>query len=164
AVRRATLALKITPLFCGTAYKNKGVQVLLDGVTTYLPHPDDVESFAHDQKNNEEKVKLSSDPTKPFVGLAFKLEEGRYGQLTYMRIYQGTVRKGDMIYNVSAGEKKVKVPRLVRMHSNEMNDIEIATAGDICALFGVNCASGDTFTDGNAKITMTSMFVPDAVI
>ena len=164
AIRRATLALKITPLFCGSAYKNKGVQVLLDGVLAYLPHPDEVQNFAHDQKNNEEKVLLRSDPTKPFVGLAFKLEDGRYGQLTYMRIYQGTVRKGDFIFNVSNGMKKVKVPRLVRMHSDEMNDIEEASGGDIVALFGVECASGDTFTTGEVQYTMTSMHVPEPVI
>ncbi len=164
AVRRATLALKITPVFMGSAYKNKGVQVLLDGVLSYLPSPLDIQNEAHDQKNNEAKVALEDDPKKPFVGLAFKLEEGRYGQLTYMRVYQGTVRKGDVIYNMSAGEKKVKVPRLVRMHSDEMNDIEEASAGDIVALFGVECASGDTFTDGDVKYTMTSMFVPDPVI
>ena len=164
AVRRATLALKITPVFMGSAYKNKGVQILLDGVLAYLPNPTDVVNEAHDQKKNEEKVVLEDDPSKPFVGLAFKLEDGRYGQLTYMRIYQGTVRKGDTIYNLSAGEKKVKVPRLVRMHSEEMHDIESASAGDIVALFGIECASGDTFTDGDVKYTMTSMHVPDPVI
>ncbi len=164
AVRRATLALKITPVFCGSAYKNKGVQVLLDGVLNFLPNPEDIKNYAHDQKNSEEKVLLESDETKPFVGLAFKLEDGRYGQLTYMRIYQGTVKKGDFIYNVSNGMKKVKVPRLVRMHSDEMNDIEQATGGDIVALFGVECASGDTFTTGEVQYTMTSMHVPEPVI
>ena len=164
AVRRATLALKITPVFMGSAYKNKGVQILLDGVLAYLPNPTDITNEAHDQKKNEEKVVLEDDPSKPFVGLAFKLEDGRYGQLTYMRVYQGTVRKGDTIYNLSSGEKKVKVPRLVRMHSEEMHDIESASAGDIVALFGIECASGDTFTDGDVKYTMTSMHVPDPVI
>jgi elongation factor G len=164
AVRRATIALKVTPVFCGSAYWNKGVQVLLNAVTYYLPSPDEVVNEAHDQKNNEEKVRLMSDPNLPFVGLAFKLEDGRYGQLTYMRIYQGTVKKGDFIYNISNQEKKVKVPRLVRMHSAEMNDIEEASGGDIVALFGVECASGDTFTDGDVKYTMTSMHIPEAVI
>lgn len=164
AIRRATIGLKVTPAFCGSAYKNKGVQKLLDAVTYYLPNPDEVVNEAHDQAHGEEKIRLESDPEKPFVGLAFKLEDGRYGQLTYMRVYQGTVRKGDFIYNISNQEKKVKVPRLVRMHSNEMHDIEAATAGDIVALFGVECASGDTFTDGNVKYTMTSMHVPEPVI
>ena len=164
AVRRQTIALKITPAFCGSAYWNKGVQVLLDAVTYFLPAPDEVVNQAHDQKNNEEKVRLMSDPKLPFVGLAFKLEDGRYGQLTYMRIYQGTVKKGDFIFNISNQEKKVKVPRLVRMHSAEMNDIDEASGGDIVALFGVECASGDTFTDGDVKYTMTSMHIPEAVI
>ncbi|MFZ5471707.1 MAG: elongation factor G [Myxococcota bacterium] len=163
AIRRATIALKMTPVMCGSAYKNKGVQLLLDAVTRYLPNPSEVTNEAHDQKKNEEKVTLLSDPTKPFVGLAFKLEDGRYGQLTYMRMYQGKIAKGDFIFNQS-NQKKVKVPRIVRMHADEMHDVTEAQAGDIVALFGVECASGDTFTDGSVNYTMTSMHVPDAVI
>jgi elongation factor G len=163
-IRRATLALKITPVFMGSAYKNKGVQVLLDGVLSYLPHPGEIEHDGLDQANDEAKVAIESDPAKPFVGLAFKLEDGRYGQLTFMRVYQGRVSKGDTIYNISNDEKRVKVPRLVRMHSEEMHDIDAAEAGDIIALFGVDCASGDTFTDGKVKYTMTSMHVPAPVI
>jgi elongation factor G len=163
AVRRATIALKMTPVFAGSAYKNKGVQLLLDAVSDYLPNPTEVVNEALDQKNKEAKVILTPDPEKPFVGLAFKLEDGRYGQLTYIRIYQGHVAKGDFIYNQS-NQRKVKVPRIVRMHSNEMLDVEEAYGGDIVALFGVECASGDTFTDGDVNYTMTSMFVPDAVI
>src|SRR5207344_2090077 len=120
AIRRVTISLKMTPVFIGSAYKNKGVQLLLNGVNMYLPNPTEVQNIAHDKDNKEEKVILSSDPKKPFVGLAFKLEDGRYGQLTYMRIYQGAVAKGDFILNDSAGQKKVKVPRLVRMHADEM--------------------------------------------
>jgi elongation factor G len=163
AIRRATIALKMTPVMCGSAYKNKGVQLLLDAVCSYLPNPKEAVNEALDQKNNEAKVILESDPSKPFVGLAFKLEDGRYGQLTYMRMYQGRIAKGDFIINQS-NQKKVKIPRIVRMHANEMNDITEATAGDIIALFGVECASGDTFTDGTVQYTMTSMHVPDAVI
>ena len=164
AIRRVTIALKMTPVFIGSAYKNKGVQLLLDGVNMYLPNPKEVTNIALDQDKKEEKVILDSDPKKPFVGLAFKLEDGRYGQLTYMRIYQGSLAKGDFIVNNSANQKRVKVPRLVRMHSNEMNDIDTATAGDIVALFGVECSSGDTFTNESINYTMTSMHVPDAVI
>jgi len=163
-IRRVTIALKMTPVFIGSAYKNKGVQLMLDGVNRYLPNPKEVTNIALDQDKNEEKVILESDPSKPFVGLAFKLEDGRYGQLTYMRIYQGSLAKGDFIVNNSNNRKRVKVPRLVRMHSNEMNDITTATAGDIVALFGVECSSGDTFTDESINYTMTSMHVPDAVI
>ncbi len=163
AIRRATIALKMTPVMCGSAYKNKGVQLLLNAVCDFLPNPKEATNEALDQKNNEAKVILESDPNKPFVGLAFKLEDGRYGQLTYMRIYQGRVAKGDFIFN-QTNQKKVKVPRIVRMHASEMHDINDATAGDIVALFGVECASGDTFTDGTVNYTMTSMHVPDAVI
>jgi elongation factor G len=163
-LRKATIALKITPVFMGSAYKNKGVQSLLDGVSYFLPDPTQVTNEAHDQDKNEEKITLESVPDKPFVGLAFKLEDGRFGQLTYMRVYQGTVTKGDFIVNNSAGDRKVKVPRLVRMHADEMHDIQSASAGDIVALFGVECSSGDTFTDGSVRYTMTSMHVPDAVI
>ncbi len=164
AIRRVTIALKMTPVFIGSAYKNKGVQLMLDGVNMYLPNPKEVTNIALDQDNKEEKVILESDPKKPFVGLAFKLEDGRYGQLTYMRVYQGSLTKGDFIVNNSNNRKRVKVPRLVRMHSNEMNDIETTTAGDIVALFGVECSSGDTFTDESINYTMTSMHVPEAVI
>jgi elongation factor G len=163
AIRKATLSLNFTPVMTGSAYKNKGVQLLLDAVTYYLPSPPEKENIALDQNNAEEKVILSSDPKAPFVGLAFKLDEGRYGQLTYMRVYQGTIKKGDMIYN-SSNDKKVKIPRLVQMHADQMNDVEEAVAGDIVALFGVDCASGDTFTDGTIKFSMTSMFIPNAVI
>ena len=163
AIRKGALCMGMTPVFCGSAYKNKGVQVLLDGVTSYLPAPFDIKNEALDQNNNEAKVELVSDYAKPLVMLAFKLEDGRYGQLTYMRIYQGSVKKGDFIHNVANG-KKIKVPRLVRMHASEMHDIEEAGAGDIVAMFGVDCASGDTFTDGNVIYSMTSMFVPEPVI
>ena len=163
AVRKATLSLKFVPVMMGSAYKNKGVQLLLDNVCSILPNPSEVENIALDQDNNEAKVAMESTPDKPFVALAFKLEDGRFGQLTYMRIYQGKVNKGDTIIN-SVNQKKVKVPRLVRMHSDEMHDIESSRAGDIVAMFGVDCASGDTFTDGTNRLTMTSMHVPNAVI
>ena len=163
AIRRATISLKMTPVFCGSAYKNKGVQKLLDAVTAYLPSPAEVKNIGLDQKQDEAETEIPSDPKAPFVGLAFKLEDGRYGQLTYMRIYSGKISKGDTIFNMT-NQKKVKIPRIVRMHSDEMHDIDAADAGDIVALFGVDCASGDTFTDGQVQITMTSMHVPDAVI
>ncbi len=164
AIRKGVLSLNFTPVFMGSAFKNKGVQPLLDAVTYYLPDPTEVVNEGLDQEKNEEKVKMSVDPESPLVALAFKLEDTRYGQLTYMRIYQGTMRKGDFIHNISDNGKKLKIPRIVKMHSNDMEDIEVAYAGDIVAMFGVTCASGDTFTDGSVQITMTSMFVPDPVI
>jgi elongation factor G len=162
-VRKGVLSLKLVPVFCGSAYKNRGVQKLLDGVTDYLPNPSEKVNTGLDLDKGEEKIVMQTDAKAPFVGYAFKLEDGRYGQLTYMRIYQGTLNKGDFIVN-TANKKKVKVPRLVKMHSDAMADIETAQAGDIVALFGVDCASGDTFTNGDLNYAMTSMFVPDAVI
>jgi elongation factor G len=164
AVRKGTLAMELTPVFMGSAYKNKAVQPLLDAVTRYLPDPTEVQNEAVDVSGSEEKkITLSTSPEAPLVALAFKLEEGRYGQLTYLRTYQGTLRKGDSIVN-SRTRRRVKVGRLVRMHSDEMEDIEDATSGDIVALFGIDCASGDTFTDESIEVAMTSMHVPEPVI
>ncbi|KAF9915627.1 Elongation factor G, mitochondrial [Lobosporangium transversale] len=163
AIRRATIARKFIPVMMGSAIKNKGVQPLLDAVCAYLPSPNEVENIALDIKNEEAKVTLSSGEKDPFVGLAFKLEEGRFGQLTYMRVYQGMLRRGGFITNVK-NDKKVKVPRLVRMHADELEDVDEIGPGEICAMFGVDCSSGDTFTDGALQYTMTSMFVPTPVI
>jgi elongation factor G len=163
AVRRGTLSLELTPVFLGSAYKNKGVQPLLDAVNRYLPSPLDVEQNAVDLDNDEAPIAITSDPNKPLVALAFKLEDGRYGQLTYVRVYQGVLRKAMFIVN-SRTQRKHKVGRLVRMHADSMEDIEESFAGDIVALFGIDCASGDTFTDGTHRVAMSSMHVPDPVI
>ena len=162
-IRRETIALKVVPVFVGTAKQNKGIQTLLDGICDYLPSPLDRKNMALDRDENEAQVTLETNPDKPFVGLAFKLEDGKYGQLTYMRVYQGKIAKGDFIYN-TRNKRKIKVARIVRMHAEQMNDIENATAGEIIALFGVECSSGDTFTDGSVNYTMNSMFVPNPVI
>jgi len=163
AIRKGTLSLGLTPVFCGSAYKNKAVQPLLDGVTHFLPSPDEVVNEALDLSKEEAKIILKSTADAPLVALAFKLEEGRFGQLTYIRIYQGSMRKGDSIVNSRTGRDS-KVGRLVRMHADEMEDIVDAGAGDIVALFGIDCASGDTFTSGKIQVAMTSMHVPDPVI
>lgn len=163
ATRKAVIALKLCPVFCGSAYKNKGVQVLLDNVNRFLPCPKDLRNVALDIENEEKQVELESDPEKPFVGLAFKLEDGRYGQLTYLRVYQGSLNKGDFIYNVNR-DQRVKVGRLVRMHSNKMVDIDGVKGGDIVAMFGIDCYSGDTFCSENDRLSMTSMFVPEPVV
>jgi elongation factor G len=163
AVRNGVLSMDLTPVFLGSAYKNKGVQKLLDAVNRYLPAPTDIENTGVDLSNDEAAITIHSDPNKPLAILAFKLEDGRYGQLTYVRIYQGVLSKGTTIVN-SRTKKKHKVGRLVRMHADNMEDIQEATAGDIVALFGIECASGDTFTDGTVDIAMSSMHVPAAVI
>ncbi|EEP77902.1 translation elongation factor G [Uncinocarpus reesii 1704] len=163
AIRRATIALKFTPVFMGSALADTAVQPMLDGICDYLPNPAEVQNLALDQKRNEASVKLVPYNSLPFVGLAFKLEESNFGQLTYIRVYQGTLRKGANVFNAK-NNKKIKVPRIVRMHSNEMEEVSEIGAGEICAVFGVDCSSGDTFTDGQLNYSMTSMFVPEPVI
>jgi elongation factor G len=173
AIRRSTIANIFVPVYMGSAFKNKGVQPVLDAVTDFLPQPVDVQNFAREvsgnvedgtAKDEGEKINIASDSSKPLIALAFKLEESRFGQLTYMRVYQGTINRGDWIFN-SANRQKLKVPRIVRMHSDEMQDIESAGAGEIFAMFGVECASGDTFTHEESRgLSMESMFVPQPVM
>ena len=163
AVRAGTLKEAFVPVFLGSAYKNKGIQPLLDAVTYYLPNPTEITNKALNLDKNEEPVVLSTNPDDPVVSLGFKLEDGKYGQLTYVRIYQGTLKKGGELYNTRS-RKKFKVGRLVRMNSAEMEDISEGGPGDIVALFGIECASGDTFCGGDLNYAMSSMFVPDPVI
>ena len=163
AIRKGTLAEQFVGVFCGSAHVNKGIQPLLDAVVRYLPAPNEVKNVALDLDNNEAEVTLVSDDTKPCVALAFKLDDGQYGQLTYTRVYQGKIRKGEELYNTRT-KKRFKVGRLVRMNSAQMEDINEGCAGDIVALFGVDCASGDTFTNGGLNVSMASMFVPEPVI
>lgn len=163
AIRRATIARKFTPVLMGSALANTGVQHVLDAIVDYLPNPSEVLNTGLDIAHEEAKVNLIPSVQQPFVGLAFKLEEGKYGQLTYIRVYQGRLKKGSYITNVKTG-KKVKVSRLVRMHSNEMEDVDEVGSGEICATFGIDCSSGDTFSDGTLQYSMSSMFVPDAVV
>ncbi len=164
AIRNGTLEQQLTPVLLGSAYKNKAVQPLMDAVVQYLPAPDEVENRALDlDAEGQPDVLLDGDPDGPPVALAFKLEDGRYGQLTYMRVYQGTLSKDDTIVNARSG-KTHRVGRLVRMHADEMEDIQVARAGDIVAIFGLDCFSGDTFTDGKLRVALTSIHVPDPVI
>lgn len=164
AVRRCVLKRTFTPVMMGTALKNKGVQPLLDAVIDYLPTPSEVDNFAFNEKDERLQMSPVRDNSEKFVSLAFKLEAGRFGQLTYMRVYQGCLQKGQYIYNTRTS-KKVKVSRLVRMHSDKMEDVAEVYAGDICALFGIDCASGDTFTnEPKTQISMEPMHVPDPVI
>ncbi len=163
AIREGCLQNELCPVFVGSAYKNRGVQTLLDGVVSYLPAPYEKTNVALDLDNAEAEIALTAENDKPTVALAFKLEDGKYGQLTYVRIYQGSLKKGLEIFNMRTG-RKTKIGRLVRMHANSMEDISEAGCGDIVALFGVECASGDTFCAQGLRYSMISMYVPDPVI
>ena len=163
AVRKGTLAEQFVGVFCGSAHVNKGIQPLLDAVVRYLPAPNEVRNVALDLDNNEAEVELESVDNKPCVALGFKLDDGQYGQLTYTRVYQGKIKKGEELYNTRS-KKRFKVGRLVRMNSAQMEDINEGCAGDIVALFGVDCASGDTFVSGGINYSMASMYVPEPVI
>jgi len=164
AVRKATQSLEFVPVFMGSAFKNKGVQLLLNAVSRYLPSPlTRAKPTGKDDKG--EKVTFDPDPTMPMVCMAFKITDEQFGQLTYTRIYQGTLRKGDTIFNTRT-KKKVRVGRIVRMHANDRENIDEAEAGDIIAMVGVECASGDTFVgdDSLSHISLEGMHVPVPVI
>ena len=171
-IRAATVARKATPVFMGSAFKNKGVQLLIDGVCQYLPSPLDRRYYAIDNKkvssaegadNKDALIEVFPDPSKPMVAMAFKITEEQFGQLTYTRIYQGTMKKGDSFYNPRM-KKSQRVGRLVQMFANDRKDIDEARAGDIVAMVGVDCASGDSYCDESVSLSMESMFVPEPVI
>ena len=165
-IRSATMALKLTPVFMGSAFKNKGVQLLLNAVARYLPSPVSAEKpKAIDSKINE-KINLEPDASKGLVCMAFKITDEQFGQLTYTRIYQGTLTKGETLYNTRT-KKRVRVGRIVRMNSNDRENIDSASAGDIIAMIGVECASGDTFVlDGGdlEHLSCEGMHIPIPVI
>ncbi|MBH8574313.1 elongation factor G [Nostocaceae cyanobacterium CENA369] len=157
-IRQATLSLELTPVLLGSAFKNKGVQNLLDAIALYLPSPVDREVV-----KTAESVSLYPNPDNPLVALAFKLTVESFGQLTYTRIYSGTLKQGDTVYNSRTGQR-VQIGRLVKMHANKREEVKVAVAGDIVALLGVDCASGDTFCSGEPLVSLEKMFVPEPVI
>ncbi|PQO30728.1 elongation factor G [Blastopirellula marina] len=159
----AVVGLQITPVFMGTAFKNKGVQTLLDAIVRYLPSPLEVKYSANTFKESDEKVPLACDPKAPFVGMAFKIVEDPYGQLTFMRIYQGSIEKGQPYVNQRTG-KTERFARIVRMHSNKREEIDSAGAGDIVAVTGIDCASGDTYAKDREFCSLENIFVPIPVI
>ncbi|WP_153558559.1 elongation factor G [Roseimaritima sediminicola] len=152
-----------TPVYMGTAYKNKGVQPLLDAVIKYLPSPLDREIRGRDPKDEAKRIELTPDSDQPFVGMAFKIVDDPFGQLTFMRIYQGTIKKGGTYVNQRTGRKE-RFSRIVRMHSDKREEIDEAKAGDIIAVMGIDCASGDTYAPERDFCTLESMFVPEPVI
>ncbi len=163
AIKKGVQSLELCPVYMGSAFKNKGVQLLLDAITRYLPSPlESVSTKAKDLKTQEDIV-LSCDPEKPTVAMAFKLTEEQFGQLTYTRIYQGKLCKGEQVINSRTGNK-MRIGRMVRMHSNDRENIDLAEAGDIVAMVGVDCASGDTFCGDGINVSCESIFVPNAVI
>lgn len=185
AIRRCVINRTFVPVFMGSAIKNKGVQLCLDGVIDYLPNPVEKpqKAFVHkslvvknvgaiikqeniveeEDQEKPEEIELTNDISKPFIGMAFKLQENKYGQLTFMRAYQGQLKRGDILTNMAIN-KKIKISRLVRMHSDEMEEIQDVQCGEIFAIFGIECASGDTFSADERKITLEKMHVPESVM
>ncbi|MDC0278798.1 elongation factor G [bacterium] len=152
-----------TPVYMGTAFKNKGVQPMLDAVLRYLPSPLDREIKGRDPSDEDKKIELKPDPEAAFVGMAFKIVDDPFGQLTFMRIYQGRIKKGENYVNQRTGRKE-RFSRIVRMHSDKREEIDVATAGDIIAVMGIDSASGDTYAHERDACTLESMFVPEPVI
>ncbi|MCK6455354.1 MAG: elongation factor G [Phycisphaerae bacterium] len=162
-IRRLTIANEITPVLMGSAYRNKGVQLLMDAIVRYLPSPLDREVFANDNDNEGAEVPISTDPDAPVVAMAFKLVDETFGQLTFMRVYQGTIRRGERYTNTRT-RKEARFGRIVRMHANERHELDSARAGDIIAVVGVDCSSGDTFCRDGANYSLESIHVADPVI
>ena len=162
-IREGVIANQICPVLMGSAYKNKGVQLLLDAVSAYLPSPLDRAIFAKDNENGMAEVPLSADPDGEMVAMAFKLVEEPYGQLTYMRIYQGTIKKGTFYYN-SRQRRKGRISRILRVHADEKEDIDFAGAGDIVAVMGIEPATGDTYCEEGTNVSLESIFAAEPVI
>lgn len=160
---QAIRAQSFTPLFVGTAFKNKGVQTLLDAVVRYLPSPLERQIKAKNWENPDEAFPLTPDKDKPFVGMAFKIVEEAFGQLTFMRIYQGTIEKGGSYFNQRTNRKE-RFSRILRMHANKREEVDKAHAGDIIAVMGIDCATGDTYASEQKYCSLESMFVAEPVI
>jgi elongation factor G len=162
-IREATIAQQICPVLLGTAYRNKGIQPLLDAISSYLPSPLDREIYAKDNDNGMAEVPLSVDPDGPLVAMAFKLVEEPFGQVTYTRIYQGTLRKGEFYYN-SRQRRKQRVSRILRVHADQKEDIDSAGVGDIVAVMGIECATGDTYCSEGTNYSLESIYAAEPVI
>ena len=162
-IREATINLEVVPVMMGSAFKNKGVQPLMDAICAYLPSPLDRQYFARNHDNEGAELPLTCDPDAPAVAMAFKIVDETFGQLTYTRIYQGSLVKGSQYRNARTN-KMQRVGRIVKMHADDREDVDAAVAGDIVALVGVDCASGDTFCDQSLNVSLESIFVADPVI
>jgi elongation factor G len=162
-IRAGTIAQQLCPVMVGSAYRNKGVQPLLDAVCRYLPSPLDREVFAKDNNNGMAEVPLAADPDAPLVAMAFKLVEESFGQVTYMRIYQGTLSKGTFYFNARQ-RKRARISRILRVHADQKEDIESAGAGDIVAVMGLECATGDTYCSEGTNFSLESIYAAEPVI
>lgn len=162
-IRERTIAREIMPVLLGSAFRNKGVQPLLDAVCRYLPSPLDRITYAKDNENEGAEVALTADPDAAPVGMAFKIVDEPFGQLTYTRVYQGTIDKGRTYLN-SRTQRKQRVARILRMHADQRQDIDRALAGDIVALMGVECNSGDTICDLEHNYSLERIYVAEPVI
>ncbi len=162
-VREGTIAQQLCPVLVGSAYRNKGVQPLLDAVCRYLPSPLDREIFAKDNNNGMAEIPLAADPDAPLVAMAFKLVEESFGQVTYMRIYQGTLSKGTFYFN-SRQRKRARISRILRVHADQKEDIDAAASGDIVAVMGLECATGDTYCSEGTNLSLESIYAAEPVI
>jgi elongation factor G len=162
-IREATINRDIVPLMMGSAFKNKGVQPLMDAVCDFLPSPLDRPGFARDHDNEGTEIPLASDPDAPLVAMVFKIADESFGQLSYVRVYQGRLIKGRQYRNARTS-RTLRVGRIVRMHANDREDVEDAGPGDIVALLSVDCASGDTICGDGINYSLESIFVADPVI
>ena len=162
-MRTAVIEQEFTPVFLGTAYRNKGVQPLLDAITRYLPSPLDAPSKGKNPKDQDKIIELKPDNNLPFVGMAFKIVDDEFGQLTFTRVYQGKIEKGGTYYNQRTG-KKERFGRIVKMHADKREEIDLAEAGDIVAIMGIDCASGDTYCSEPNFCTLENIFIAKPVI
>ena len=162
-IREGTIAQQLCPVMVGSAYRNKGVQSLLDAVCRYLPSPLDREIFAKDHANGGAEVPLAHDPDAPLVAMAFKLVEEPFGQVTFVRIYQGTLAKGQFYFNTRQ-RKRTRISRILRVHADQKEDIDSASAGDIVAVMGIECATGDTYCSEGTDLSLESIFAAEPVI
>ena len=162
-IREATINRDIVPLMMGSAFKNKGVQPLMDAVCDFLPSPMDRSSFARDHDNEGTEIPLASDPDAPLVAMVFKIADESFGQLSYVRVYQGRIVKGQQYRNARTNRMQ-RIGRIVRMHANNREDVADAGPGDIISLLSVDCASGDTICGDGINYSLESIFIADPVI
>lgn len=164
AIRKGTVAGTVVPVFCGSAYKNKGVQLLLDGIIEYLPAPSDVEAIPGTNPDNGSVDHRHPSDEESFSSLAFKIATDKYGLLTFFRVYSGTLSTGQTVLNATKG-KKERIGRIVRMHANTREDVDAVYAGDIAAIVGLkDTQTGDTLCDDKSPILLENITFPDPVI